>query len=97
MTRSYITPATLAMQNNYKTEVPYYLKTETSVSASVPPENTVPFPFPLSPKKIRFYFRSADFRFCFHIFIMFPFIRGKVGKFLLHFHPYIDVSKHSYK
>jgi hypothetical protein len=49
---------------------------ETSVSASVPPENVVPFPFPLPPKKIRFYFRSADFRFCFHIFILFSFFRG---------------------
>jgi hypothetical protein len=51
---------------------------ETSASASVPPENAAPFLFPLSPKK---------FRFCFHIFILFPFIRGKVGKFPLHFHP----------
>jgi hypothetical protein len=59
---------------------------ETSISASVPLEIIVPFPFPLPPKKFRF--RSADFRFCFHIFIPFPFFHGKVGKFLLHFHPY---------
>jgi hypothetical protein len=58
---------------------------ETSVSASVPPEIDVPFPFPLPSKKFRFRFRSADFRFCFHIFILFPFFREK---FPLHFHPY---------
>jgi hypothetical protein len=32
------------MQNNHKTEIPYQLETETSVSASVLPENAVPFP-----------------------------------------------------
>jgi hypothetical protein len=43
------------------------------------------FCFHFRKKKIRF--RSADFRFCFHIFIPFPFFRGKVGMFPLHFHP----------
>jgi hypothetical protein len=62
---------------------------ETSVSASVPLENAIPFPLP--PKKFRFHFRSADFRFCFHIFILFLFFCEKVGKFPLHFHPYLRV------
>jgi hypothetical protein len=75
------------MQNNHETEILYQSEMETSVSASVPLENAVPFSFPLPPKKFRFHFYSADFRFCFHIFIPFPFFHGKVGKFPLHFHP----------
>jgi hypothetical protein len=33
-------------------------------------------------------FPFRRFPFLFHIFIPFPFFHGKVGKFLLHFHPY---------
>jgi hypothetical protein len=77
----------LAIPKNHKTEIPYLPETEIFISASVLPENTVPFPFPLPPKNFCFRFRSADFRFRFHIFIPFPFFCGKVEKFPLHFHP----------
>jgi hypothetical protein len=84
------------MQNNYIMEIPHYSEMETFVSTSVPPENAIPFLFPLLPKNLCFCFHSADFHFRFHIFILFLFFHGKVGKFQLHYHPYAHGHGHGY-
>ena len=74
-----------------------FTETESSVSAPVPPENTVLFLFLFPHKKFHFHFHFANFRFRFHISSPFPYFLRKSGNFPLHFHPYIIYNSSSRK
>ena len=54
-----------------------FTKTESSVSTSVPPENTIPFLFPFPHKNFHFHFGFANFHF--HIYYLFPFCLRKMN------------------
>ena len=53
------------------------METESSVSACVPPENTILFLFPFPHKNFHFHFGFANFHF--HIYYLFPFCLRKMN------------------